>query len=63
MMLEIKLEKLEAKNQLLSNYIAAPKEFHISRNARDKYQFDESLFSLSGNVIFANFRASRKSAQ
>jgi len=38
-------------------------EFHISRNARDKYQFDESLFSLSGNVIFANFHASRQFAQ
>jgi glycosidase len=34
-------------------------EFHISRAARDRYQFDESLFSLSGNVIFANFHAAR----
>ncbi len=34
-------------------------EFHISRAARDLYDFDESLFSLSGNVIFANFHASR----
>jgi hypothetical protein len=38
-------------------------EFHVSRKARDKYQFDESLFSLSGNVIFANFRAARLFAQ
>ena len=38
-------------------------EFHISRKARDLYQFDQSLFSLSGNVIFANFRASRVFAQ
>ncbi|MCU0644008.1 MAG: alpha-amylase family glycosyl hydrolase, partial [bacterium] len=63
MILEIKLEQLENKNQLITNYIAAPKEFHISRDARDKYQFDESLFSISGNVIFANFHASRKFAQ
>jgi len=38
-------------------------EFHVSRRARDYYQFDESLFSLNGNVIFANFHASRMFAQ
>jgi glycosidase len=37
----------------------AHREFHVSRLARDKYQFDESLFTLTGNVIFANFRAAR----
>jgi len=34
-------------------------EFHISRKARDKYLFDESLFSSSGNIIFSNFHAVR----
>ncbi|UCF99919.1 MAG: alpha-amylase [Spirochaetaceae bacterium] len=38
-------------------------EFHISRYARDLYDFDESLFSLSGNVILTNFHASRIFAQ
>ena len=38
-------------------------EFHISRQARDHYQFDESLFSFNGNVIFANFTAVRRLAQ
>ena len=38
-------------------------EFHISRKARDLYQFDESLFSLSGNVIFLNFHGARLFAQ
>ncbi len=38
-------------------------EFHISRRARDFYQFDQSIFSLSGNVIFANFYAARIFAQ
>jgi len=38
-------------------------EFHVSRQARDRYQFDQSLFSLSGNVIFANFHAARVFAQ
>ena len=37
-------------------------EFHITRKARDKYQFDELLFSYNGNVIFANFQASRNFA-
>ncbi len=34
-------------------------EFHISRKARDRYQFEEALFSLHGNVIFANMHAVR----
>ena len=38
-------------------------EFHISRKARDLYQFDESLFSISGNVIFPNFHAARLFAE
>ncbi|MGD0916485.1 MAG: alpha-amylase family glycosyl hydrolase [Thermodesulfobacteriota bacterium] len=38
-------------------------EFHVSRKARDLYQFDDSLFSLSGNVIFPNFHAARVFAQ
>lgn len=37
-------------------------EFHITRKARDKYQFDELLFSYNGNVVFANFQASRNFA-
>lgn len=38
-------------------------EFHVSRQARDRYQLDEALFALSGNVIFANFHAARAFAQ
>ena len=38
-------------------------EFHVSRRARDTYEFDQSLFSLSGNMIFANFHAARIFAQ
>ena len=34
-------------------------EFHILAEARDRYQFDESLYSTSGNVIFPNFHAAR----
>jgi glycosidase len=37
-------------------------EFHISRNARERYKFAESLFSYTGNVIFANVTACREFA-
>ncbi len=38
-------------------------EFHISRQCRDRYQFDDALFGLTGNVVFANFHAARRFAQ
>ena len=37
-------------------------EFHIAREARDRYEFDQTLFAFSGNVVFANLRASREFA-
>lgn len=39
------------------------REFHVSRRARDAYQFSDTLFTLSGNVVFANFLAARSFAQ
>jgi len=62
-LLNIRLKKLDNNNRICSFQNSAPKEFHISRDSRDKYKFDESLFSLSGNVIFANFHAVRRFAQ
>ena len=38
-------------------------EFHVSRAARDRYRFDELLFSLTGNVVFANLAATREFAR
>ena len=38
-------------------------EFHVSRFARDRYQFDETLFASNGSVVFANFHAARTFAQ
>jgi len=38
-------------------------EFHISRNIRTKYDFDEYLFATNGNVVFANFQAVRAFTQ
>jgi glycosidase len=37
-------------------------EFHVSREARDRYGFDKALFAFSGNVIFADLAASRQFA-
>jgi glycosidase len=37
-------------------------EFHISRSARERYRFAESLFSYTGNVVFANLAACREFA-
>ncbi|MDR3726041.1 MAG: alpha-amylase family glycosyl hydrolase [Terracidiphilus sp.] len=37
-------------------------EFHIVRSARERYQFAESLFSYTGNVVFANLAACREFA-
>ena len=34
-------------------------EFHISRHARRRYKFEDSLFSFNGHAIFANFHAAR----
>jgi hypothetical protein len=38
-------------------------EFHVSRQARDRYQFDLSPFQFNGNVIFTDFHAARLFAQ
>jgi glycosidase len=37
-------------------------EFHISRDVRNRYQFADTLFSFTGNVVFANAAASRELA-
>ncbi|HUN85157.1 MAG TPA: alpha-amylase family glycosyl hydrolase [Terracidiphilus sp.] len=34
-------------------------EFHISREARERYEFAETLFSYTGNVVFADLGACR----
>jgi glycosidase len=37
-------------------------EFHISRASRDRYHTEQALFSFSGNVVFADLKASRELA-
>jgi hypothetical protein len=43
--------------------LTLPFEFHVSRAARQKYQFDETLFSTDGRVIIADFAAARQLAE
>ncbi|MCX7966503.1 MAG: alpha-amylase family glycosyl hydrolase [Syntrophorhabdaceae bacterium] len=38
-------------------------EFHISRKIRDIFHFDDSIFTLTGNVIIPNIKAARMLAQ
>jgi glycosidase len=38
-------------------------EFHISDQSRNRYNFDQAIFTFNGNVIFANFHAARLFAQ
>jgi glycosidase len=34
-------------------------EFHVSRQARDFYKFEDPFFSFNGNVVFGSFHAAR----
>ena len=38
-------------------------EFHVSRQARQKYQFDETLFATDGRVVLSDFSAARRFAE
>ncbi|MDP4172974.1 MAG: alpha-amylase family glycosyl hydrolase [Bacteroidota bacterium] len=49
----------EKSSKTWTNIFHPVYEFHISKASRDKYQFDDTLFSFNGNVIFANFHAAR----
>jgi glycosidase len=43
--------------------LGPPREFHISRNCRNLYHFNQAFFSLSGNVVLPDFVATRLFAQ
>lgn len=47
------------KYHLTNERILGNFEFHISREARQKYQFEDELFSLNGNVILVNSYAAK----
>ncbi|MFP4373881.1 MAG: alpha-amylase family glycosyl hydrolase [Spirochaetaceae bacterium] len=39
------------------------REFHVSAQAREHYNFDETLFAVTGNAVLADFQAARDFAQ
>jgi glycosidase len=41
---------------------AVTMEFHVSRDARERYGLDEPWFSLTGNVVLADFATTRRLA-
>jgi glycosidase len=47
----------------MTYYRPALLEFHVARQARDYYRFEDTLFAYNGNIIFANFHAARVFAQ
>ena len=55
-MLKIHLSKFPG---LLPDRLYPVFEFHIHANLRKKYNADESLFSINGNVVFPNYHAVR----
>ncbi len=38
-------------------------EFHISRRARDEFQFKDTFFSIQGDLVLSNFRAAQMFAE
>ncbi len=58
-----KLSEKEISNFSYEIKLKGEYEFHISKEVRKKYEFGDELFSLSGNVVFANFNAVRVFAQ
>ena len=49
------------KNSTINRFNGKLKfEFHIAKHIREKYQLEDEYFSITGNVVFANFAAVRK---
>ena len=51
------------KRRLRPTYNHSLMEFHVSRSSRDRYRFDDALFTLTGNAVIADFYAARVFAQ
>ncbi|MBN2738274.1 MAG: alpha-amylase [Spirochaetales bacterium] len=48
------------KSKAKYDYPKIPMDFHILKAVRDKYNFDASLFTITGNLIMAQFHEVRK---
>ena len=42
--------------------VRAEREFHVSKEARDQFDLDDSLFSLHGTALFADLSAAQRAA-
>ncbi len=58
MLLKLESDLLNAGERQLTFH--GRNEFHIAGKLRERYKFDLSLFTVSGNVILADFKAVRK---
>jgi len=58
----IKLTKLEKKNSHWAKNRKALMEFHINRDVRQEFSLNDSLFSLTGNVVLADLKQCRELA-
>ncbi len=61
--LKITLRTLQPHDSRKVTFFGHEYEFHISRESRKKYQVDEALFTISGNVIIPNFHVARALAE
>lgn len=61
--LNLMLSGLNNEHSIFQSSLTGHFEFHVSGNAREKYEFDHTLFSSTGNVVFADFQAARLLAQ
>jgi len=61
--LSLRLAKLEDARPHGRPLSCVQKEFHVSRASRSRLQFNQALFSISGNVILADYQAVRIFAQ
>ena len=57
--LRLKLDKLEKKAYWAKNRKVCM-EFHINSDVRKEYDLNESLFSLTGNVVLVDLRKCRE---
>src|SRR5438477_4731944 len=53
---------MSASDPGLNRRTAVTMEFHVSREARDRYGLDTQWFSLTGNVVFADLASTRRLA-
>jgi glycosidase len=49
------LDKIESISEQKFHVVPVTMEFHVSRKVRDTYDFDESIYSITGNVVLARF--------